>query len=131
MGAMKRPQITKLKTQYAVQQEEGQLLAARRKKVLIRRLSAFFVLTAVITFLMVSAVMSQNKAEAEKLEEKEKLAKELAVLKSEEVVLKDEIVKLNDDDYIAKLARKEYFLSEKDEVIFTLPKKKDAEKAAK
>ncbi|MBB6447462.1 FtsB family cell division protein [Bacillus benzoevorans] len=131
MGAMKKPQITKLKTQYAVQQEEGQLLAARRKKVLIRRLSAFFVLTAVIAFLMVSTVVSQNHAEAKKLEEKEQLEKELAGLKNDEASLKDEIVKLNDDDYIAKLARKEYFLSEKDEIIFTLPKKDNKEETAK
>ncbi len=33
-------------------------------------------------------------------------------------------MKLNDDDYIAKLARKEYFLSEKNEIIFSIPENK-------
>jgi cell division protein DivIC len=49
-------------------------------------------------------------------------------LKKEETLLKEEIVKLNDDDYIAKLARKEYFLSDENEIIFTLPEKKSKEK---
>nr|WP_295970496.1 septum formation initiator family protein [uncultured Bacillus sp.] len=128
MGALKKQSIAKLKTQYAIQQEEGQLHAARRKKVLIRRLTAFFVLAAVITFFMVSTVISQNKVEAKKLEEKEQLEKELVALKSEESLLKDEIVKLNDDEYIAKLARKEYFLSEKGEIIFTLPEEEKEKK---
>ena len=42
--------------------------------------------------------------------------------------MKEQVIKLNDDDYIAKLARKEYFLSESDEIIFTLPSSRDPEK---
>ena len=53
--------------------------------------------------------------------------KELVSLKKDEVLLKEEIVKLNDDEYIAKLARKDYFLSDKDEIIFTLPETKKQE----
>ncbi len=42
-------------------------------------------------------------------------------------MLKSQIIKLNDDEYIAKLARKEYFLSEDNEIIFAIPEndKKD------
>lgn len=130
MSAMKKQPVTKIQTQYAVKQEEGMIIAARRKRVVLRRLSIFLVLAAVITCIMASTVISQNKAEAEKLEQKELLVKELALLKNEEALLKDEIIKLKDDDYIAKLARKEYFLSETDEIIFTLPQKKDKEKTA-
>ena len=60
----------------------------------------------------------------EKTEEKEQLKKNLAKLEKDETLLKEEIVKLNDDDYIAKLARKDYFLSDDNEIIFTLPKRK-------
>jgi len=42
-------------------------------------------------------------------------------LKNQQNSLKQEISNLNDDDYIAKLARKEYFLSNKDEIIFNIP----------
>ena len=54
----------------------------------------------------------------------EQIEAELDSLKQDEVLLKEEIVKLNDDEYIAKLARKEYFLSKDNEIIFTLPEKK-------
>jgi cell division protein DivIC len=128
MSATKKQPITKLQTQYAVKQEEGMIIATRRKRVVLRRLSVFLVLAAVIACIMASTIISQNKAEAKKLETKEQMVKELALLKNEEALLKDEIVKLRDDDYIAKLARKEYFLSEKDEIIFTLPEKRDKEK---
>jgi len=40
-------------------------------------------------------------------------------------MLEEEIVKLNDDEYISKLARKDYFLSENGEVIFNIPENKD------
>ena len=46
---------------------------------------------------------------------------QLAKLEKEQRLLEEEIVKLNDDEYIAKFARKEYFLSDDGEIIFNLP----------
>ena len=40
-------------------------------------------------------------------------------------MLELQIAKLQDDEYIAKIARKEYFLSEEGEIIFTIPKESD------
>ncbi len=121
MGANPKQNITKLETNYALKKEESQISIARRKKGLYRRLAVFFVLAVAVAFLMVSTLISQNSVLANKVEEKEQLNKELVSLKKDEVLLKEEIVKLNDDEYIAKLARKDYFLSDKDEIIFTLP----------
>ena len=45
----------------------------------------------------------------------------LAKLERKQMILENEIVKLNDDEYIAKLARSEYFLSDKGEIIFNIP----------
>ena len=53
--------------------------------------------------------------------QKGQLDQELAELKKQQQILKEDIIKLNDDDYIAKLARKEYFFSENNEVIFKIP----------
>ena len=50
-----------------------------------------------------------------------KLEETLAKLERKQTMLENEIVKLNDDDYIAKLARSEYFLSDKGEIIFNIP----------
>lgn len=127
MSANKTSNIAKLQTNYALQQEESQISVARRKKVLYRRLAVFFILATVVSYLMVSTLISQNSVLANKAEEIEQLEKELGSLKDDEILLKEEIVKLNDDEYIAKLARKEYFLSEDNEIIFTLPEKKNQE----
>lgn len=62
--------------------------------------------------------------------EKEKIAlnkKSLAVAQDQKE-LKSTITKLHDDDYIAKLARSEYFLSEKGEIIFNIPDENDKKK---
>lgn len=36
-----------------------------------------------------------------------------------------QITQLEDDEYIAKLLRKEYFLSEEGDIIFVIPEKED------
>ena len=121
LSAQPKHNIAKLQTNYALEQEESQISIARRKKGLYRRLTVFFVFAVAIAYLMISTIISQNFALANKTDEKEQLKKELVTLKKDEVLLKEEIVKLNDDEYIAKLARKEYFLSNDNEIIFTLP----------
>jgi cell division protein DivIC len=127
VSANPKPSITKLTTDYVLKHEEGQISKARRKKVLYRRLTVFFVLAVIVSYLMVSTLISQNSVLANKMEEKEQLKKEVVSYQKEKVLLKEEIVKLNDDEYIAKLARKEYFLSDDNEIIFTLPEKNKQE----
>lgn len=63
----------------------------------------------------------------EKVQMEEKLAK----LEKEQLILENEIAKLNDDEYIAKLARSEYFLSDKGEIIFNIPNSEKKEKEKK
>ena len=68
--------------------------------------------------------MNQKKSLALKEQEKEELLEQLESVKTEQATLNRQLVKLNDDDYIAKLARKKYFLSEGNEIIFSTPKNK-------
>ena len=128
MSAIPKQNVTKLQTNYALKKEESQISIARRKKGLYRRLTVFFVFAVAVAYLMISTMISQNSALANKTDEKEQLKKELVALKKDEVLLKEEIVKLNDDEYIAKLARKEYFLSDDNEIIFTLPETENQER---
>jgi cell division protein DivIC len=127
LGAIPKHNITKLQTNYALKKEESQISIARRKKGLYRRLTVFFVFAVAVAYLMISTMISQNSALANKTDEKEQLKKQLVAMKKDEVLLKEEIVKLNDDEYIAKLARKEYFLSDDNEIIFTLPETENQE----
>ena len=52
---------------------------------------------------------------------------ELQEVKEQQEMLNLQIAKLEDDEYIAKLARKEYFLSDEGEIIFTIPSDEENE----
>jgi cell division protein DivIC len=121
MGMDLNRNVSKMQTTYVEQQEYAEIASARKRKLVLRRLSVFFVLAGLLTYLMISSYISQTTKLESTLEQKQKLNHQLADLKKQQTVLKEDIVNLNDDDYIAKLARKEYFFSEKGEIIFNIP----------
>lgn len=130
MGAIQKRSVTKINTPYVDQQEKAELTSMRKKKKVYRRLSAFLVIAAAMSFYIVSTLITQA-AELEKQQiEKQTLKKKLSALEKDQKILEEDIVKLNDDDYIAKLARRDYFLSKKGEIIFNLPKDHDKEKSS-
>ncbi|MEH7116685.1 septum formation initiator family protein [Neobacillus vireti] len=121
MGADLNKNVSRIQTTYVEQQEYAEIASARKRKLVLRRLSVFFVFASLLSYLMISSHISQTDKLEAKLAQKKKLDHQLADLKKKESLLKEDIVKLNDDDYIGKLARKEYFFSKKDEVIFNIP----------
>ncbi|WP_442597386.1 FtsB family cell division protein [Neobacillus sp. D3-1R] len=121
--------ITKLQTKYAIQHENMEMNSTKRRKLLYRRLTVFSLFAGFVAFLMITTYMTQLSALEDKVAQKKQLEKQLAGLEKKQQILKEDIVKLNDDEYIAKLARKEYFLSEKNEIIFNLPEN-DEEKSS-
>ncbi|MBS4198026.1 FtsB family cell division protein [Lederbergia citri] len=131
MGVKKISPITSLETNYMKQQEVIMRRTAKRKKLLIRRLSIFLILTVALSYLVISTFMYRSGVLEAKKKEEAKLEKTLAELEKEQIKLEDEIVKLNDDEYLAKLARSEYFLSEEGEIIFNIPEPKKKKKEDK
>lgn len=124
MSVIRKRNIAKIENHYVQQREVAGIAETRKRKRLFRRLAVFILFSTVISYLMVSTFLSQAAALEAKQAEKELLIKKLASLEKKQIILDEEIVKLNDDEYIAKLARREYFLSEKNEIIFNLPKEK-------
>lgn len=120
MSLERSKKITELQSQYAVEQERQQQISKRRKRGLFRRLLLLGILVIVTSSVIVTTLFSQSSAINEKNEQKEKLEEELAGLEKEENILREEIVKLNDDEYIAKIARRDYFLSDDNEIIFNI-----------
>ena len=123
MGALdkKKKNISQIDSPY-VQYQEKRTQSFERKKLGLKRRLVFFMLFAVMTTGIVLATLySQKSALKDKEAQKQELKEQLSSLQKEEEQLKEEIVKLNDDEYIAKLARKEYFLSDDGEIIFNLP----------
>jgi cell division protein DivIC len=123
MSLAKDRKITQLQSQYMQQQERKDQILKRRKRGLIRRLTLFGLIAAVTSVIVLTTLISQSSAINEKVHQKKELQTQLTELQKEEKVLEEEIVKLNDDEYIAKIARRDYFLSEDNEIIFTVPKK--------
>ncbi|HBT72488.1 MAG TPA: cell division protein DIVIC [Lysinibacillus sp.] len=96
---------------------------ARKRK--LRRIVFFAIVPVIIIALLLNVLSHQN----ETLAAKEKLKKEanqhLTELKEEQDTLNLKIKQLQDDEYIAKLLRKEYYLSDEGEIIFIIPDKED------
>lgn len=120
MSAIRR-NVAKIQTDLAHKHEIAEIHAANKRKRLIRRLSFFLVFAVAVSYFMISTLLTQASSLEKREAEKANLQQELAELKKDQSVLKDEIVKLNDDEYIAKLARRDFFLSENNEVIFHIP----------
>jgi len=120
--------IASIQTEYVRSLKKKEDRKNARKVRLYRRLAVFAVVSAIILGSMTNMFITQKKALAAKELQKTEMLTQLEEVNEEQDMLKRQLVKLNDDDYIAKLARKEYFLSEKNEIIFAIPenkKKKD------
>ncbi|WP_313894747.1 septum formation initiator family protein [Psychrobacillus sp.] len=118
-------QIPSINADY-VRSVERQDKKSRAKKVrLYRRLAVFTVMSIMVISFLVSQLVLSNNALDQKIEQKEKVVEELAKIQEEQEMLSLKISKLNDDEYIGKLLRKDYFLSEEGEIIFSLPESDD------
>ncbi|MEG9298869.1 septum formation initiator family protein [Mangrovibacillus sp. Mu-81] len=128
-----RKNVTPMENEYVRHQEHIHKSSSKRKKCLIRRLSLFFILVLAISGFLISTLISRAQMLEEKRTEKAQLEDKMEQLKDHQSALEEEIVKLNDDEYIAKLARRDYFLSDEGEIIFNIPepeKKKEEEEVS-
>ncbi len=117
--------VTKIKSDYMNQYDVQMERNRRRKKKLIQRL--VIVSTAVIILLgvMTSYHFKQRAQYAEKQEESDALTEEIANLGIQEKELLEEINLLTDDEYILDIARTNYFLSKKGELIFQVDEEEE------
>lgn len=96
----------------------------KRKQTIFRRrrIAIYLIVASIFVFGLTDLLFYQKDRLAMKNAEKQALEEQLADVKEQQEMLKLQIAKLEDDEYIAKLARKEYFLSDEGEIIFTIPK---------
>ena len=95
---------------------------ARQAVLRRRRMAIFFILAAIVITGLVQANEVQKERLAAKEDQKAIVTEKLNETLEQQEILNLQIAKLEDDEYIAKLARKEFFLSEEGEIIFTIPK---------
>lgn len=126
--------VKSIHTDYVRSLEQKVNRKKAQKVRLYRRLTVFAIAAVIILSVLTMTFVNQKSMLAAKEQEKETLLVELAEVNEEKLLLTGQIAKLNDDEYIAKLAREQYFLSDKNEIIFSMPKtkgkdeKKDGEK---
>ena len=95
-----------------------------RKKRRIRRKPRFLLfsfISVVLLTLFTTTFISQTVTLKEKQEQKKEVLAKLHQAKEQQQQLKMQIENLEDDEYIAKILRRDYFLSEKGEIIFIIP----------
>ncbi|MFD1926701.1 septum formation initiator family protein [Sporosarcina siberiensis] len=116
--------VASIQTEYVRSLHKKEERIRARKVRLYRRLAAYAIAAIIILGTLTSTFINQKQALSVKEQKVVELLAELEVVTDEQEMLNRQIVKLSDDDYIAKLARKNYFLSDKNEIIFSTPDKK-------
>ncbi|QOR66718.1 septum formation initiator family protein [Cytobacillus suaedae] len=120
MAAIRKQKVTQIQSPYVANYEQSEQKNNMKRKGLFRRLIAFAIFAAIISYGLISTLMAQSATIREKESERQQLDEQLVKLKEEQIYLEEEIVKLNDDEYIAKIARRDYFLSKDGEIIFKI-----------
>ena len=115
-------QVTQIRSEYVASREIYEKVQRKRRKGLVRRLAAFFVLLGLVVFGMSHVLFAQSNKLDEMQAKKVHLQKQLTATKEEQQKLKQQIQRLNDDEYLGKLARDKYYMSKDGEIIFTTTK---------
>ncbi|TMW69948.1 FtsB family cell division protein [Alteribacter natronophilus] len=121
MHDQRRETFERLASKYAREQELLQEQKRRRRKGLVRRMSIFAVLMTAGLIFTVYTLFSQHSTMQQQENEQAELTQQLAELEQEELALREEKELLQDYDYIAEIARRDYFLSKPGETLFQLP----------
>ncbi|ARQ08034.1 FtsB family cell division protein [Macrococcoides canis] len=105
-------------------------LRERRKRknnqVVKKRLFVFGGGLLIILLLLTGLLLYQMSVNNHLKEEHAKQSAEYKQLQEKEIVLREKLKQLNSKEYIEKIARSEYFLSNDGEVIFKLPDSEDS-----
>ncbi|TVP86307.1 MAG: septum formation initiator family protein [Alkalicoccus sp.] len=127
MKEKRSPQVRRLTSEYIEHQERQKEERERRMKGVKRRLSVFggflgaFIIFAVIT------LFQQHSAIQDQEHENSQLELQLADIKDEEEALEEKVEALHDPEYIAELARRDFFMSKPGETLFQLPRSQEVE----
>lgn len=92
------------------------------RKRLYRRLAVFLVFAFTIIVSVSVTFYQQNSAIKAKEAKVKEMKKDLDALTAEEKKLKDDVQKLNDEEYVLKIARRDYYFSGEGEIIFPISK---------
>ncbi|QYA48380.1 FtsB family cell division protein [Nosocomiicoccus ampullae] len=123
--------IIKMLNKYTIDSDTKREVLKGERKVRRRRMLAMSILAFVLTFVFISIGINQKVENRNLQDEVRETELVLEETNEEHEALKQEIAQLNDDNYIRRIARGDFFMSDSGELIFSLPeskKEKDKEK---
>jgi len=123
VSALHKNKVTKLHSSYVLAHEQNEKKALKRRRVVMVRFTFLSVLLIALSAIFLYILHSQSVNIEAKMREQKKLEQRLESLEKQQKRLEEEIKKLHDDEYIAELARKKYYLSKEGEIIFAVPGK--------
>lgn len=116
--------IKKLDNEFTQSQNKKKKTVSKTRQVVRKRLTLFGGILVIIVIVMLIMLFMQKNRNEELAKERKEKALTYEQLQDKEIELKEQIKRLNDKEYIEKLARSEYFLSNDGEIIFKLPEDK-------
>ncbi|SDC55216.1 cell division protein DivIC [Pelagirhabdus alkalitolerans] len=119
MGERKR-NVTRLESTYMNQYDAHIERQKKRKRALKRRLVAFSIIALIVSFSLLTHHLNQRSIHAEQMEKLEALTEEQESLASEEESLREEIRLLEDESYVLRIAKTNYFFTDEGEIVFKL-----------
>ncbi|MFC0491065.1 Septum formation initiator [Listeria grayi] len=117
--------VADLDNRYTKKENANKKIRSLRRTALFRRLLVMGIAFFIVGGALVYTYTKQTLMLKDKQEQKVKVDRKLASLQDKENLLNDQILKLHDDNYIAKLARSEYYLSKNGEIVFKIDGDKD------
>ncbi|SDZ66350.1 cell division protein DivIC [Evansella caseinilytica] len=114
--------VRRLTTEYMDKQAYLHEQRQRRRKGLIRRLLVFSCVIIIFAVFIVTTLVNQQATIQEQKQVSEELENDLLSLQKKEEMLKEEIELLQDMEYIAEIARRDFFLTFPGETLFQIPR---------
>ncbi|HHY22039.1 MAG TPA: septum formation initiator family protein [Bacilli bacterium] len=113
--------VTELNNSFVQEQERLNHERQRKRRGLKRRLAVLGIISVILGSAVLVTINTQASSLNEKLAEKAELEQKLGQLQRNESALRQEIKNYNDREYIAEVARRDYYLSNEGEILFKLP----------
>ncbi|CAB3427278.1 septum formation initiator family protein [Listeria monocytogenes] len=123
-----KSKVARIQNRYIKDTATMKKTRSRRRIALFRRLAFMAIIFAVVGGLLTITYTKQVLTLKEKKEKQVQVDKKMVAMKDEQDSLNEQIKKLHNDDYIAKLARSEYYLSKDGEIIFNIPEENSKQK---
>ncbi|RJZ12336.1 Cell division protein DivIC [Listeria monocytogenes] len=123
-----KSKVARIENRYIKDTATMKKTRSRRRIALFRRLAFMAIIFAVVGGLLTITYTKQVLTLKEKKEKQVQVDKKMVAMKDEQDSLNEQIKKLHNDDYIAKLARNEYYLSKDGEIIFNIPEENSKQK---